>query len=286
MPRTIAIVQARMGASRLPGKPLLDLGGQPMLQRVVTRTRRARLLDGLVLATTTDPSDDAIEAYCRAHDIPVSRGSLHDVLDRYYQAARQQSAEVVVRVTGDCPVIDPVLIDETIALVNGPSSTTVDGLPPAPSTAEGSPVDFAATRLPPPWRRTYPIGLDVEVCTFAALERAWKEADQTYHREHVMPFLYEGVQLSQERVARGTSARGFVIAQLNHDPDHGALRWTVDTPEDLDLLRRVYARFDGRDDFTWLDVLALFEREPDLADINAGVAHKSAFDVDERQKGK
>ena len=270
MPRTIAIIQARMGASRLPGKPLLDLGGQPMLQRVVTRTRRARLLDEVVLATTIDPSDDAIEATCRAQGIPIARGSVNDVLDRYYQAARQHSAEVVVRVTADCPLIDPALIDATITLVQGPSS----------------PVDFAATRLPPPWPRTYPIGLDVEVCTFAALARAWKEADQTYHREHVMPFIYEGVKLGREHIARGISARDFRIAQLNHDPDYGALRWTVDTPEDLEVLRRVYARFDGRDDFDWLDVLALFQREPELGRINAGVAHKSAFDVDERQEGK
>jgi len=272
MPRTIAIIQARMGASRLPGKVLLDLGGQPMLQRVVTRTRRARLLDGVVVATTSEAPDAAIEAYCRAQDIPVYRGSLHDVLDRFYQAARLQAAEVIVRITADCPVIDPALIDETVALIteHWPLNT----------------IDFAATRLPPPWRRTYPIGLDVEACTFTALERAWKEADQAYHREHVLPFLYEGVTLDQARIARGTSARGFRIAQLNHDPDYGTLRWTVDTPEDLELLRQVYARFAGRDDFTWQEVLALFEREPELGRINAGVAHKSAFDVDERQKGK
>ncbi|MEZ0395246.1 MAG: glycosyltransferase family protein [Anaerolineales bacterium] len=270
MPRTIAIVQARMGASRLPGKPLLDLGGQPMLQRVLNRARRARQLDGLIVATTTQAEDAAIADFCRAADLPVYRGSLHDVLDRFYQAALLQQAEVIVRITADCPLIDPALIDAAIGLVT-------EGWP-------ANTADFAATRLPPPWRRTYPIGLDVEVCTFAALERAWKEADQPYQREHVLPYLYEGVVLDQSPVARGVSSRRFRIAQLNHDPDYGALRWTVDTPADLELLRQIFARFGGRDDFSWQEVLALFERDPALAEINAGVAHKTAFDVDERRK--
>ncbi|MBN2386564.1 MAG: glycosyltransferase family protein [Anaerolineales bacterium] len=270
MPETIAIIQARMGASRLPGKVLLDLGGQPMLGRVLARVQRARLLDGAIVATTADVMDMAIEQFCRQRKVPVYRGSQYDVLDRYYQAACSQSAEVIVRITADCPVIDPGLIDATVELV-------IEGWPQ-------NGVDFAATRLPPPWGRTYPIGLDVEVCTFTALERAWQEADQKYHREHVMPFLYEGVQLDTSLVARGTSARGFRIALLNHDPDYGALRWTVDTPADLELLRQVYAHFKGRDDFSWQEVLDLFEREPDLVQINAGVNHKTAFDVDARQE--
>ncbi len=270
MPRTIAIIQARMGASRLPGKPLLDLGGQPMLRRVVARTGRARLLDEVIVATTTEAEDAAIADDCQAAGVPFYRGSLHDVLDRFYQAARWRQAEVIVRITADCPVIDPALIDAAVALLT-------EGWPQ-------NALDFTATRLPPPWKRTYPIGLDVEVCTFAALERAWKEADQPYQREHVLPYLYEGVVLDQAPVARGVSQRGFRIAQLNHDPDYGALRWTVDTPEDLALMRAVYARFGGRDDFSWQEVLALFEREPELAKINASVIHRTAFDVDSRQQ--
>ncbi len=270
-PRTVAILQARMGASRLPGKPLLDLGGQPMLQRVVSRTRRARRLDEIVVATTTEAEDAVIAEYCRAEGIPVYRGSLHDVLDRFYQAACLRTAEIIVRVTADCPVVDPHLIDAAVALVAEPWPQNT--------------LDFAATRLPPPWKRTYPIGLDVEVCTFAALERAWQEADQPYQREHVLPYLYEGVVLDQAPVARGVSSRGFRIAQLNHDRDYGALRWTVDTPEDLELMRAVYARFGGRDDFSWQEVLALFEREPELARLNAHVVHKSFRDEDARRRG-
>ncbi len=131
--------------------------------------------------------------------------------------------------------------------------------------------DFAADRLPPPWHLTYPIGLDVEVCTFSGLERAWKEAAQPYQREHVMPYFYD------------LEGR-FRVKLIHHDPDYGAMRWTVDTPADLELLRRIFDHFGGRDDFTWLDVLALFEREPELAQINADVQAKHLTDFDARSR--
>jgi spore coat polysaccharide biosynthesis protein SpsF len=277
--RTIAIIQARYGSSRLPGKVLLDIAGEPMLVRVVERTRRARLLDGFIVATTTEPDADAIETLCRERGYPVYRGSPQDVLDRCYQAARQANAEIIVRITADCPVIDPDLIDETAALVTDHGSLPTDHF------------DFACNRLPPPWGRTYPIGLDVEACTFAALERAWKEATEPYQREHVLPYLYEGVVFNAESqplntvhcsLKTGFTPRGFHVALLDHDPDYGALRWTVDTPEDLELIRQVYARFGGRDNFGWREILALFEREPGLAAINAGIPHKGMLDVDRR----
>jgi spore coat polysaccharide biosynthesis protein SpsF len=270
MPRTLAIIQARMGSSRLPGKVLLDIAGQPMLARVVGRAKRAGMLSGIVVATTTEVQDDAVAALCQERAYPLYRGSLHDVLDRYYQAARQFEAEIVVRITADCPVIDPDLVDETVRVLLG-----------QPGIGNPQPAfDFAATRLPPPWRRTYPIGLDVETCTFAALERAWREADQPFHREHVMPYLYEGVVLDASPVAQVTSSRGFKIAVLNHDPGCGFLRWTVDTAEDLELIRQVYARFGGRDDFSWKEVLALFESDPELAKVNAKIQHKTMLDVE------
>jgi spore coat polysaccharide biosynthesis protein SpsF len=276
--KIIAIIQARMSSSRLPGKVLLDIGGQPMLARVVERTRRAKLLDSVVVATTVEASDDPIEQFCAERGYPCFRGSLNDVLDRYYQAARTFHADVIVRITADCPVMDPDVIDRTIQTLH-PSISSQQ------STIDN---DFAASRLPPPWGRTLPIGLDVEVVTFAALERAWKEADQPFQREHVMPFFYEGLSVSSVTnhesrdtwyVTRDTSPRGFHIAQLHHRPDYGALRWTVDTPEDLSLLRLIYAAFDDADDFTWQDVLALFKRQPELAIINEHVQHKTAFHV-------
>jgi len=251
MERTVAIIQGRMSSSRLPGKILLEIAGEPMLMWVVKRARRIHAVDEVIFATTVDPSDDPVEAYCCQEGVPCFRGSLPDVLDRFYQAARVYRADSIVRITADCPLLDPGLVDETVALFRR------------------SGADFAANRLPPPYKRTYPIGLDCEVCSFAALERAWNEATELHDREHVMPYLYE----MKDR---------FKVVVLDSLQDYGSLRWTVDTPQDLELVRQVYARLAGRVDFTWLDVLAVFEREPELAKINAQVEHRSMYDVDRR----
>lgn len=250
-PRVIAIVQARMSSSRLPGKVLKNIAGEPMLVHVVERARQARRVNEVVVATTTQPEDDAIEALCHERGYSIYRGSLHDVLDRFYQAALTYSADVVVRLTADCPLLDPGVVDHTV------------------EEFFKARVDFAANRLPPPFKRTYPIGLDTEVCSFAALQKAWQEATEAHDREHVMPYLYE-------------EPGRFKVLVVNYERDFGKLRWTVDTPEDLDLVRAVFDRLKDTPDFTWLDVLALFEREPQLATLNAGVKHKSFMDVDSR----
>lgn len=263
--RTIAIIQARMGSSRLPDKVLLDIAGQPMLARVIERARRAHGLEAVAVATTEQPSEDPIAAFCAQRGYLCYRGSLHDVLDRYYQAARQLGAETIVRLTADCPLIDPGLIDEALSVFHGQPTHGVEEAGPG-----GQIFDFVANRLPPPWHRTYPIGLDIEVCSFQALERAWREADQPHQREHVMPYLYE-----QEG--------RFRVAVLDHEPDYGHLRWTVDTPQDLEVVRQVYAYFSGRDDFSWLEVLDLFARQPFLAQMNAQVYHKDYREVDQRR---
>jgi spore coat polysaccharide biosynthesis protein SpsF len=287
--RTVAIIQGRMGSSRLPGKILLKMGGKPMLQHVIERTQRARSLDAVIVATTSDPSDDPVAAFAAtvpgggSTGIPCTRGSLHDVLDRYYQAAKLHQAEVVVRITADCPLIDPAVIDQTVQLVTDHSSLITD---------------FACNRLPPPFGRSFPIGLDVEVCTFAALEHAWTEATETFHREHVMPFIYEGVKFESKVESQtskdprpatfdltyGLSQRNFRIAQLHHTPDYGALRWTVDTPEDLAFIREIFARLNGKPNFTWYDILEIVQKNPELAEINAGIRHKTMTEVDERSQ--
>lgn len=243
-----------MNSSRLPGKVLKDILGKPMLVWVVERTARSQRVQAVAVATTTDASDDPIEKLCREHGIPCWRGSQFDVLDRYYQAARFTQADVIVRLTGDCPLIDPQIIDRTIEAF----------------FQQG--VDFAANRLPPPWKRTYPIGLDVEVCSFAALERAWREASQPYEREHVMPYLYD----EPER---------FRTVLVNTEPDYGHLRWTVDTPEDLEFIRQVVEKLKDRDGFSWLDVLNVLQQHPELVEINAEIRHKVFNEVDERAKG-
>ncbi len=263
-----------MSSSRLPGKILADIAGQPMLQRVFIRTSRAATVTETIFATTTDPTDDPVAEYCDFSGILFTRGSLFDVLDRYYQAAKSAKADVVVRITADCPVIDPALIDDVVNTVIGKLGIG----------NRESDYDFAANRLPPPFHRTYPIGLDVEACTFTALEKAWKETTETFHREHVMPYFYESVELTtvNRQLQTGISPRGFKVALLNHTTDFGDYRWTVDTPEDLEFMRQVYSRFDGRDDFSWKEVLDLVHDEPKLMEINAGIKHKTLKDIDKR----
>ncbi len=169
----VAIIQARMSSSRLPGKVLLDIAGKPMLQWVVERVRQAPGVSEVVVATTDNPADDPIEEFCVKNNILIFRGNQFDVLDRYYQTAKLVNADVIVRVTADCPLIDPNEVDNLL------------------NEFFERKVDFAANRLPPPWHRTFPIGLDVEIASFAALERAWNEATEIHDREHVMPYLYE-----------------------------------------------------------------------------------------------
>ena len=281
-----------MSSSRLPGKILADIAGQPMLQRVVTRTSRAATVTDTVFATTTDPSDDPVAEYCDFSGIPFTRGNLYDVLDRYYQTARQAKADVVVRVTADCPVIDPDLIDDAVSAIWGHFEGMPDPLEDLSRSLLPDELifasDFVCNRLPPPFHRTYPIGLDVEVCTFAALKKAWEESTEVFHREHVMPYLYEGVELSaiNRRLATGVSPRGFRVALLNHTNDFGDYRWTVDTLEDLEFMRQVYGRLDAPDDFTWKEVLDLVHNEPELRQINARVKHKTLKDIDDRATGR
>lgn len=255
-PNIVAIIQARMTSTRLPGKVLLDIHGKPMLQRVVERAGRASTVNQIMVATTVEHSDDPIVDFCRKNEIPVSRGSLSDVLDRYMQAARAAHADVVVRLTADCPLLDAQVVDDVVQAFLGPNGS--------------QPYDFAANRLPPPWHRTYPIGLDTEVVSMQALERAWREAREPYQREHVMPYFYE-----QEG--------RFRVKVIDAPADYGWMRWTVDTPQDLELVRTIFDRFAPQEDFAWMDVVRLFEREPSLKDMNAQVGAKDYRETEKRK---
>jgi len=235
-----AIIQARMGSTRLPGKVLLDLGGETVLARVVSRLRRATQVNEIAVATTNSVADDAIVRECSRLKVSSFRGSENDVLDRCYQAARVFAADVIVRITSDCPVIDPDLVDETIGLFQRQRG------------------DYAGNSFP----RTYPRGLDVEVFTIAALEQAWRDAHKPYEREHVTPYFYEHPEL-------------FHLVSLRGRVDFSQYRWTLDTAEDLALLRTIYARFSNQDDFSWGEVIQLMEREPGLAELNSRVVQKA-----------
>lgn len=236
--RTIALIQARLSSSRLPGKVLMDIEGVPMLAHVVERVSAARLLDGVAVATSTDSSDDRLAAYCRANGIRHHRGPLDDVLARFVQAGKREEADVIVRVTADCPLIDPALIDAVVTM------------------RDAHRADYASNVL----SRRYPRGLDVEVFTAEALARADREGKAPHHREHVTPYLYE-------------EPGRFQVVGLDCERDLSAHRWTVDTAADLDLVRAVQQRLDNPL-AGWREVLAVVEREPNLARRNAHIKQK------------
>jgi spore coat polysaccharide biosynthesis protein SpsF len=238
--RVVAIIQARMGSTRLPGKVLKDLGGETVLARVAKRTGRAKLLDEVVVATSVLPADDAIARECEALQVACFRGDELDVLDRYYRAAQKFGADIIVRITSDCPLIDPELIDATIRS----------------SLAERA--DYASNSLV----HSYPRGLDVEVFTADALERASTAAKEKYQRTHVTPYLYEHAEL-------------FKLVSVTGEVDHSEYRWTLDTSEDWELIRAIYKHFENRDDFRWFEVLKLMEDQPELAALNSHVHQKT-----------
>ena len=238
--RIVAIIQARMNSNRLPGKVLKDICGESMLSRVVHRVTSATSLDKVVVATTDLLVDDLINNECDKLGVSVFRGSEDDVLDRFYQAALFHKAEVGVRITADCPLIEPMIIDNVVhAFLN-------------------SNMDYASNTL----ERTYPRGLDVEVISLHALTIAWKNSSKPYHRAHVTPYIYENADL-------------FRLLSVTNTSDCSKYRWTVDTPEDLQFVRRVYELLGGNGLFTWNEVLKLCEDDRGLVELNCHIQQKS-----------
>jgi spore coat polysaccharide biosynthesis protein SpsF (cytidylyltransferase family)/glycosyltransferase involved in cell wall biosynthesis len=246
LPKVVAVIQARMNSTRLPGKVLTEVAGVPMLTHVISRVQQAKSVDDTVVATTDDRDDELIVNYCSRNDVAYVRGPNQDVLRRTLIAAQTHDADVIVRITGDCPLIDPNVIDKTV-------KAFLDQYPQ---------IDFGSNRGSTGLARTYPIGMDVEVMTVQALQRADLEAKESYQREHVTPYLYE-----KEGRFRATS--------VDSGGDYGNLRWAVDTPEDLVFVRQIFERLSGRREFGWEDILAILEAEPGLSAINASVRQKS-----------
>jgi len=240
--KVVAIIQARMGSSRLPGKVLEEIAGKPMLQWVLERARSARKVDQVVLATTVEPSDDRVAVFAERQGIAVFRGSLDDVLDRYYRAAKEFGADLIVRITADCPMIDPEIIDKAIAMF------------------QRGGFDYVSTADPTP---TFPDGLDVSVTSMPVLERVWKEARLKSEREHVFPYVYNHPEL-------------FRLGPVINPVDLSQMRWTVDEPADLEFVRRVYASLGARV-FGMQDVLDLLERDPGLLGVNAGIIRNEGY---------
>jgi len=238
----LAIIQARMGSSRFPGKTLAEISGRPMLWHVVRLARAARTVDEVMVATTCAASDDQIASFCLREGIACFRGSEDDVLDRFYQASKEKHADVVVRITADCPLIDSEVIDRVVARFQEGGS------------------DYASNTL----RYTYPDGLDTEVFSFVALERAWSEAVKPSEREHVTPYLLGGK-------FRTVNVESEAPVPL------GTHRWTVDYPSDLEFVRKIYAEFSGNGGFGYRDVLDLLKRRPDLAAIPTIISNEGYY---------
>ena len=230
-------MQARTGSSRLPGKILLEVAGEPMLAHEIRRLQRVEELDDIVVATTVDPEDDPVVAVAEAEGARWFRGSEHDVLDRYFRAAEEASAEVVLRVTADCPLLDP----------------EVAGLVVSTLAAQDGQLDYASNVV----ERTYPAGLDAEALTAEALERAFRLGRSPEAREHVTWFLL------RER------SDLFRIGSVTDDVDNSDLRWTVDHARDLELVRRLYNELDlARKPRSYREVVAHVREHPELATLN------------------
>lgn len=238
-----AIVQARMGSTRLPGKVMMDICGRPMLWHVINRLRHAETLDSIVVATSERRLDDKIEEFCRSEDVPCFRGSEKDVLDRYYQAAKWIGADVIVRITADCPLIDPEVVDSVV------------------NKYLECKCDYASNSE----LRTYPDGLDTEVFSFDALKRAWREARMMSEREHVTPYIRNNKTI-------------FTSAEVFQERDLSSLRWTVDEPEDFDFVRNIYERLYRSDRVFLMDeVVNLLRENPKLIEINEGFERNEGY---------
>jgi len=241
-PKIVLIVQARMGATRLFGKPLNRVLEKPLLSYQIERLRRAKKVDEIVIATTDKAQDQEIVNLCVLEGVPVFRGSEDDVLDRYYQAAKAYQAEVVIRVTGDCPLIDPKIIDEVVDFY-------LSKLPPC---------DYVSNSL----ERTYPRGLDVEIFSFQVLDKAFHQAKKPEEREHVTLYFYEHPE-------------SFSLGSFKQAVDQSHLRWTVDTEEDFELISLIIkSLYPTKPNFTTEDILEQLQKHPEWASINAHIKQK------------
>ncbi|MCK4598754.1 glycosyltransferase family protein [Candidatus Bipolaricaulota bacterium] len=248
-PKVVAIIQARMGSARLTGKVLMDIAGKPMLWHVVHRASQSKLVDKVVIVTSTNKSDNLIVTFARTNDIPCFRGSEDDVLDRYYQAAKWMSADVIVRITADCPLIDPDIVDKVVrSYMNGD-------------------YDYVSNTNPP----MYPDGLDTEVFSLEALKRTWYEAGLQSEREHVTPYIRKHPEL-------------FRIGNVRYGRDLSSMRWTVDDSRDLEFVRAVHGYL-GSNSFTVANVLSLLKKHPELMEINAGIGRNEGYQKSLREDG-
>jgi len=246
--KIIAIVQARMGSTRLPGKVLKPIVNKPMIELLLTRLSQSKELDQIVVATSMDPKNDQLQMVVESLGFRCIKGSENDVLSRYYTIAKSVSADVIVRITGDCPLVDPVLVDKCIR------------------EFKKIEVDYLSNTNP----ATYPDGLDVEVMSFASLEKANNETNSEFDREHVTPFIRNNNILSK--------------SSISHTQDLSSLRWTVDEPEDLIVVTNIFEYFSPDIFFNWQQVLELSHTNPGLFHANQQIKNNEGATMNTGQK--
>lgn len=240
--KTVAIIQARRGSSRLPDKVLKQVAGRPLLAHMIERVKRSKYLDEVWVATPQDSLNDEVERVARVQGAQVSRGSEKDVLSRYYDAAQKAGADVIVRLNADCPLMDPGVVDSVVEAYRN----------------ERGGADYASNCL----KRTYPDGLDVEAFSMEALTQAMQKAVHSHFREHVTPYIH-GLHKLDEK------GGPFRLVSVVGPADFSHLRWTVDYKEDFELVSKLLeALLPVKPDFSWLDVVALQTKEPSLLAIN------------------
>ncbi len=240
-----AIIQARMSSTRLPGKVMKTLIDRPLIEHVISRVKAAKQVDEIVLATTIEEKDDVLVNEAETMQIPWFRGSRDDVLSRYYHAAKESNADIIIRITSDCPVIDPEVIDKMLDIFIKEKNS-------------GNNIDYISNTL----SRTFPRGLDVEVFTFDALKKTYRKATQTYEREHVTPYIYHNPDK-------------FALRNYSNDTDLSEYRLTVDTYEDFILIEDIYKALYKRTKIFLLDDIVNFlGSNPRIAEINKNIVQK------------
>jgi len=227
-----AIIQARMGSTRLPGKVMMKLNGLSLLQCLFEQIGYSQQLDSKILATTVNSEDDVIEDFANVNSIQVFRGNSLDVLDRYYQCAKHFSIEHIVRITSDCPLIDPLIVDRTIHFYKNNKYDYVNNF----------------------HKKTFPSGTEVEVFSFDTLEKTWKNATKLSEREHVTPYVYNNPAI-------------FSIGYIEHSKNISDLHWAVDRIQDLDMVRAIYHKINKKP-ILLEDILRVIEEEPSILEIN------------------
>lgn len=249
--RIVAIIQARMGSTRLPGKVLKDICGKPLLWHLVSRVRRAEHVDDVIIAATVSEKDDELERFAADNSLGVYRGSVDDIVDRYLNAGRMHGASIVVRVWGDCPLIDPALIDRLLSLYVQDNC------------------NYANNFNPP----TYPLGMNLEVYSLEVLERIRNETNDAFYREYPFEYIY-------------ANSGAFKTAYDRNDTDLSNIHLTVDYQEDLELVREIFRDlYDEEKAFSLKEILELLENHPELRKANLGLARNIEFNKDKELRG-